>query len=170
LIGAFILSVNGIPILSKDEVESALSAVLVNASGVNDHSVTITFASDKCLRRDCLHSITKSALQSDQICHVASIVTSSHAHVAHDIFDSGERKSELPVLDEYFASHLEDLICHPSLILPVPNASVQQMIATSPKLTRRILMGRADWKEWHAAEHVQLDAHQKHKTFGQPMP
>jgi hypothetical protein len=168
LIGAFILSIDGVPVYSTDEVESALSATLVNASGVDDCSVVITFAIDKSLQRDCLHSMTKSALQADQICHVASVIHSGTSP-SRDVFDSGEHIKDLPILGEAFASHLEDIMCHPSLISHVSGPSLKQLLATSPKLTRRILMGRPDWNEWQAAEHTQLDAHHKHHTFGQPM-
>jgi hypothetical protein len=93
LIGAIILSVNGVPTTSKKDVDAALSSALVTASGNHDYKVDIVFAIDKNYHRDALHSMTNSALQADQICHVASIVEPCLASTStpiHDVLDTGE--------------------------------------------------------------------------------
>jgi hypothetical protein len=171
LIGAFILSVNTVPVLSKPDIDAALSAALVQSSGGEDAMITIRFAVDKSFHRETMHSMTHSALQSDQLCRIAAVMMPKkppyRPHL--DIYDSGERVDDLPALDDAFAAHLDDIISAPSLLSPAPTVSIRQLLATAPRLTRRILLCRDDWKEWNAAEHVQLDAHHTHRTFGKPM-
>jgi len=171
LIGAYILSVHGTPVTSMSEVTAALSSILVDASAVDNHTVTISFMIDSNYRQDSLHTMTNSALQADQICWVATVLSVATTNVpdTHNIHDSGEFLKDLPHLDDTFASHLEDIMCHPSLLANVPGVSIKQLLDTAPKLTRHILLGRSNWSEWHAAEHAQLDAHHKHRTFGSPM-
>jgi hypothetical protein len=76
---------------------------------------------------------------------------------------------DLPVLDDAFAAHLDDIIFAPSLLPPAPGVSIQQLLGTAPWLMQCVLLGCDDWKEWNAAEHAQLDAHHAHQTFGKPM-
>lgn len=156
LIGAFILQVNGIIVTNKHDVESALSPILVDASGNRDFTVSITFAVDKSYCRESLHSMTNSALQADQLCRIAAVVlpTSKASSPSSDVLDSGEHLDYLPVLDDFFVEHLDDLLSSPSLLSHVSGPSIQQLLSTAPRLTRRILLGREDWSEWNAAEHI----------------
>jgi hypothetical protein len=115
--------------------------------------------------------MTNSALQSDQICHIASVIlTPSNVHPPiHDVHDSGEQVDHLPVLDDSFAAHLDDLLSQPSLLMCAPGTSIQQLISDPALLTHCVLKGHSDWPEWNAAEHAQLNTHHAHHTFGKLM-
>lgn len=169
LIGAFILSVDGVPVYSQDDVSAALSAQLVSASGQNDVDVNITFAIDKNLRKNVMSSMTHSALQADQICRIASVLSPPAPSNVHDIHDSGEYVADLPILDDLFVDYLDDLLSSPSLVAQPPPV-IRKLISQPTRLTRRLLLRRPDWSEWLAAEHKQLDVHRLHNMFGKPCP
>jgi hypothetical protein len=170
LIGAFILSVDGVPVYTKNEVDAALSAVLVNSSDHQHLLVKITFAIDKDLRKNVMTSMTNSALQSDQICHIAALLAPTHdVPNAHDIQDTGESIDDLPILQDSFVDYLDDLLTQPSLLVKEPSL-IQQVVSNPSRLTHCILLCRPDWPDWFAAEHKQLDVHHLHKMFGKPCP
>ena len=108
----FIINVSGVlPVLSKTDVDSALSAALVESSGESNATVIICFAINKSYYHEGLHSsMTNAALQSDQICRIATIVQSQPKIYPphHDICDTGEHVADLPMLDNAFAAHLDD--------------------------------------------------------------
>jgi hypothetical protein len=84
---------------------------------------------------------TNSALQSEQLCRIAAVMMSREPNLPHhhDIHDSGERLDDLPVLDDAFAAHLDDIISAPSLLPPAPGVSIQQLLGTAPWLMQRVL-------------------------------
>lgn len=134
LIGAFIVSINEQPMTTKDDIDAALGAALIQSSGEDDTTINIYFAVNKSFYCDTMHSMMNSALQSDQLCCLAAVMIPKQKVYppAHDIDDSGEYVANLPVLDDAFANHLDDLLAAPSLLAPAPGISIKQLISSAP--------------------------------------
>jgi hypothetical protein len=173
LIGAFILAVDDNIVFNLKDTEAALSRCLVDSQDNSlSHVVTITFAHDRSIIRHDLDPENGgvSPIQMDQICHI------SH------IFETGEEIKYQPHLDAAWFKYFEDLTSdmptndenastknnHDGSELEDNNDFIKK--TSSSQFTRRQLQLQDDFKEWLAAEFIQLDTHANDGMFGDPCP
>ena len=150
LVGAYIIQVNDVAVYSKSDIEEALIVAKEEAGKQPKPSVRLTLAPDSGASTSPEGT---PQLAIDQLRHVVRLVYEmEHGYP--------------PTPEEDLDDH--DIVAVIDTRGSARTATVKKKKGSS-QYTRRELLGREDWPEWHKAEHKMLDNMEIDEMYGKPV-
>jgi hypothetical protein len=157
-IGAYIVSVDGVPVFSRDSVIAALTAVATSDAV----SFTIVFAPDRYTPIHSRPNDNPLHLSVDQLRLIYSI-RSAPLTVAPSLVPNATAPEPRTAIMHEPLPHDQLLLMMRSLNTTAFGTEKEQALGS---FTRRKLQRLSNWKDWHLAEAKQLDSMAKQEMYG----
>jgi hypothetical protein len=84
------------------------------------------------------------------------------------LIETGEELKYQARIDIDWLLYFDDLVNQAHQQIDTEDARINKL--SSPKLTRKYIMGQPDAQQWIEAEFKQLDTHDRDKMYGRPCP